>query len=102
MEKNQSKKIYLSGKISDLPHEEAVANFNLVERKYIKKGYKVVNPMKLKHNHDKTWQSYMREDIKALMDCDTIVMIPNWKSSEGACIEFNLAVNLGLNIIFEK
>lgn len=70
-------KIYLSGKISGLRICEAIKNFESAENQ-LKKYATIVNPMRLRHDHDKSWQSYMKEDIKALMNCDAIAMLPNF------------------------
>jgi len=94
-------KIYLSGKISGLPICEAIKNFESAENQL--KGFAdIVNPMRLRHDHDKSWQSYMKEDIKALMNCDAIAMLPNFNKSKGALIELNLAKSLGFEIIYLK
>lgn len=92
-------KIYLSGKISGLPICEAIKNFESAENQ-LKELATIVNPMRLRHDHDKTWESYMKEDIKALMDCDAIAMLPNYNESKGALIELNLAKSLGFEIIY--
>lgn len=94
-------KIYLSGKISGLPICEAIKNFESAENQL--KGFAtIVNPMRLKHDHDKSWESYMKEDIKALLDCDAIAMLPNFNESKGSLIELNLAKSLGFEIIYIK
>lgn len=94
-------KIYISGKITGLLPEVADKLFKDAERKLTLDGHEVVNPMTIPHDHDKTWLSYMRADIKALVDCDAIYMLRNWTESKGACTEFNLAHDLGLKIIEE-
>ena len=92
-------KIYISGKITGLPLETAKDNFKNAELYLISRDYQVVNPMSLPHNHNQTWLEYMKEDIKALLECDGIYMLVGWQESKGACIEFNLAHDLGLKII---
>ena len=57
--------------------------------------------MKLNHEHDKSWESYMREDLKALLDCTHIYMMKNWDTSRGAIIERNLAKDLNIEAIYE-
>ena len=94
------KKIYISGKITGIPESEAFKEFEDAENK-LKDEYEVINPMKLKHDHDKTWESYMKEDLKALLDCDGIYMLDNYIESLGAQIEYNLAADLGLFVRFE-
>ena len=93
-------KIYISGKISGI-EDSAYDIFEKAEIFLIKSGYKVVNPMKLPHDHDKSWESYMKEDLKALMDCDEIFMLENWETSRGAEIEYDLASELGIKISYQ-
>lgn len=96
-----SKKIYISGKITGI-EVEAIDIFEDAETLLSSKGYKVVNPMKLNHNHDKDWHSYMKVDIKELCDCDEIYMLENWIDSKGAIIEHTIALWLGLNILYQS
>lgn len=96
-----SQKIYISGRISGI-EDTAAAIFENAEYFLNQQGNIVVNPMKLPHNHDKSWESYMREDLKALLGCDAIYMLKNWQESRGAIIEHQLAESLNLIIIFEK
>jgi len=92
-------KIYISGKITGLPIQEAQNNFEAAEKRLKSEGHEPINPMKLPHEHGKTWSEYMKEDIKALLECDAIYMLLGWQESKGACIEFNLAHDLRLKII---
>lgn len=95
------KRIYISGRISGF-EDEAFEKFEEAEKDFIKRGFDVVNPMKLTHNHDKTWESYMRDDIQALMTCDSILMLKLWECSNGALIEFNLAKQLDFAIYVQE
>jgi hypothetical protein len=95
------KKIYLSGKITGLPYEEALKKFNLAENIAKTISLEVVNPMTIEHNHDLSWESYMRQDLKAMLDCDSIYMLSNWKDSKGATIERDLAIKLNLSVYYE-
>jgi hypothetical protein len=97
--KAYSNKIYISGKISGMEEKAKQLFYNAEERLWIK-GYDVVNPMNLNHNHDKTWQSFMREDIRALCECDYIYLMPNWWRSKGARIELLIAFLIGIKIKF--
>jgi hypothetical protein len=93
--------IYISGQITG-NEKNAFKEFERAEKRLQKLGYLVVNPMKLSHDHDRTWQSYMKDDIRALLQCDGIYMLPNWKESKGAIIEHDLATNLGIGVFYEK
>jgi hypothetical protein len=94
-------KIYISGKVSGI-ESEALQLFAKADRELKVKGYETINPMALPHGHDKSWHSYMKEDIKALCDCDAIYMLSNWADSKGAIIEHTTAMLLGLTVYYEK
>lgn len=94
-------KIYISGKITGI-EDEAEKLFAEAEIILREMGCDPINPFTLNHEHDKSWKSYMAEDIKALVDCDTIFMLPNWKQSPGARIERKLAKYLGIKIMYEE
>lgn len=93
--------VYLSGKISGLKEPVAQAKFEKAERMFIDFGYDVVNPMKLDHDHDRTWCEYMKRDIKALCDCTMICMLPNWEESRGAVVEHTIAQMIGIPVFYE-
>jgi hypothetical protein len=44
----------------------------------------------------------MLEDIKALFECQAIYMLNNWGSSTGARIERSIAIEMGIEIIYQK
>lgn len=94
-------KIYLSGKITGMENE---AKYVFQTAEYIvKKDYpdsEIINPIKLDHNHDKKWESYMKVCIKELIECDMMVLLPNWRDSRGAIMEYEIARNL--NIICQE
>ena len=92
------KTIYISGPITGI---EATAPqlFKEAEDFLKAKGYEVVNPMTINHDHDKSWTNYMKTDIIALMECDGIFMLDNWEESKGACIEYYLAIKLGYEVM---
>lgn len=93
-------KIYVAGKITGM-EQEAKARFDLAEAILTEKGFEVVNPMSLPHDHDLHWHNYMKECIQALCKCDAIYMLNNWIHSRGARIEQNLAVEMNLEIIYQ-
>ena len=92
-------KVYISGKITGI-EKEAPAIFEAAEKILTERGYDVVNPMKLKHDHDKTWHSYMREDVAALCSCQCFCMLDNYANSKGAIIEQQIALMLGLTEVY--
>jgi hypothetical protein len=94
-------KIYISGKITGLNEHDAFAKFARAEQDLSMFAHDPVNPMKLPHDHDKTWHSYMKEDIRHLCDCEAILMLNNWADSKGAIIENSLAIMLGIKVYFQ-
>lgn len=94
-------KIYISGKITGI-EEEALQLFGRAEAFLQALGHQPINPMALPHLHDQQWHSYMREDVKALCDCDAIYMLHNWQGSKGARLEHEVAQAIGLKIFLNK
>ena len=81
------------------------------------KGHAVVNPAEI-HPHGRlrrllhrvlralrltrgqptapTWADYMRADIRALVACEAIALLPGWEQSRGARREVSIAEDLGM------
>jgi hypothetical protein len=96
-------KIYISGQISGLEYADAFERFEQAENKFKDDNWdEIVNPMKLNHKHDKSWENYMLVDIKALFESDAIYMLNNWGNSKGARIERSIAIEMDIIIIYEK
>ena len=97
------KKIYISGAISSRPIHEAEAHFKAAQLRLLVIGYDCINPMEISpYSQEKTWEDYMRNDIKHLMDCQAIYMLRGWWKSRGARVEWWLAKKLGMEVIYEK
>jgi hypothetical protein len=91
-------RIYVSGPMTGLPHNNVPA-FMAAGLQLAGFGLMPINPAALDHSgHDQKWASFMRVDIKALMDCDGVAMLPGWERSKGARIEENLAAALGMDV----
>ncbi|GAE14622.1 hypothetical protein JCM6292_785 [Bacteroides pyogenes JCM 6292] len=95
-------KIYVSGKISGLPIEEAKQRFADAQALLDGIGFEAVNPMKKSLPANATWEQHMVKDIELLFKCDAIYMMDNWIDSKGALIEYDIAKRLGLDIWFES
>lgn len=93
--------MYISGKITGLPYDEAFKKFERAEKDVEALGYIAVNPMKLcPNNPDWTWEDCMAVDLAALLKCKGIYMLHDWGSSKGARCEHGLSQNLGISIVF--
>lgn len=104
--KNRKKLIYISGKYSAPEKEDVEQNIQLAAmyaKKYLKLGYSVHCPhMNTAHFNDiMEYYNFLRMDLEILNRCDIIVMIPGWKESKGARIEFIHAILTEKEIIYE-
>lgn len=95
--------VYLSGPMSGLPEHNFPA-FNAAAHALRQIGYSVVNPAEFKTDttamtEAQAWRAYMQVDIKALVDCDGIVMLPAWPESRGATLERSIAQGLGMRVM---
>ncbi len=91
------KKIYISGPMTGLPGLNFPA-FHEAAACLRAQGHEVVNPAEFGEDEGKTWSDYMRDDIKALMDCDAIYMLPGWAGSKGARLELHIARVMGFEV----
>jgi len=89
-------KIYLSGKITG--DENYKNKFITVEKELTNKGYEVFNPAVMPNMF--SWEEFMKLDLMVLSFCDAICLLPDWKESRGAVMEYEEAKRLGLNILF--
>lgn len=62
-------------------------------------GLDVINPAEINLDITMSWEDCMRADIKALCDCDTLVMLPGWENSKGAHLEVHIAHRLGIRVV---
>lgn len=95
------KKVYISGPITNMPNGNKF-EFEKYENKFRVLGLEPINPHKLHtEEEEKTfkWSDFMKADIKALIDCDLIAIMPGWEKSKGANIEVYVARNLEIPVI---
>ena len=92
--------IYIAGPMTDLPEFNFPA-FNRAEDYLKSTGFTVTNPAKLHDHTDHPWEFYMRSAVSAMLQCDMVYMLVGWSSSRGACIELNLAQQLGMGVMYE-
>lgn len=94
-------RIYIAGKITGLPITEAKYNFDTGKHEAEIAGFHPISPMDLPHDHDKSWKSYMREDLAALKTCQAVYMLRNWSDSRGARIEEWFARRYGKTVYYQ-
>lgn len=124
-------KLYLSGPITQSP-SGGKGDFAAMADRLRRMGYDVVSPTELDEPGHKcaplnigggpvlcfgpdrcsvcgevlpgepNWQDCMKRDVRSLVDCDAIVVVPNWVYSKGAVIEIQLARDLGIQVLDDK
>lgn len=95
-------KVYISGKISGLPIQEAKERFDNAQALLESCGLDPVNPMSKEMPENATWEQHMVKDIELLLRCDAIYLMDNWADSRGAQIEYDIANRMKLEFIFES
>lgn len=90
-------RVYLSGPMTGLPEFNYPA-FHAAAKRLRAKGLFVVNPAEIAEANSADWHALMRQDIKALCDCDALALLPGWADSKGAHLELHIAHRLGLRI----
>lgn len=93
-------KIYISGPMTGLQYNNYPA-FNYVDRLLKQQGYDTFNPAAIKGDDNWTWEDYMRPCVKAIPECTHIYMLDNWEKSRGARVEFDIAMTLGLEVMYQ-
>jgi hypothetical protein len=96
-------RIYLSGPMSGLPGNNFYA-FNTYAATLRGMGLDIVNPAEIGGDANDTnpanYNAYLRADIKAMMDCDGIALMPGWETSTGANLELHIAHRVGMRVLF--
>jgi len=94
-------RVYVSGPMTGLPNLNFPA-FHKAAASLRASGYEVVNPAELDESDgvDLPWADYLRRDIRYLLDCTHIALLPGWENSRGARLEKHIADELGMRPIF--
>lgn len=93
---------YLSGPITAPTRQEELDNMKVffdTEADLVARGFEVFNPAKLEVD-GKSWEWYLARDVKWIYDNrPALYMLPGWKESRGARLEYEVAKMLHLCII---
>ena len=95
------KKIYIAGKVTGEPPHKTALKFALAKRQIEKLGHEAVNPIEVVGDWECPWDLAMRKCIVALMACDMIFMLDDYKNSPGAKLELSLAEALEIHVLYE-
>lgn len=93
-------KIYISGPITG--HEDYMERFAEAEKQLTEyfENAEIINPARIHANlpESTTWEEYMKFCYLELDMVDAVCMMPGWKKSAGACIEYGYALANSLSI----
>ncbi|MBP6924752.1 MAG: DUF4406 domain-containing protein [Candidatus Pacebacteria bacterium] len=93
---------YLSGKITAPTRQEELDNMQVffdTERQLVARGFEIFNPAKLEVE-GMVWEWYLARDLKWINDYRPgLYMLPGWKESRGARLEYAFAQLLHLCIV---
>jgi hypothetical protein len=78
--------------------------FHAAAARFRAEGVEVVDPAELDEQDPfppgtRSWVDYMRRDLRALMACNAIAVLPGWQASQGAALEVYVARALGLRVL---
>lgn len=102
-------RVYVSGQITGLDRDEANAMFIKACAELAEHGFEAVNPFDIANPTDctcpaeaatHTWACCLTKDVRVLVGCDVLYMLPNWQGSQGAGLEHFIASALGLQIMY--
>jgi hypothetical protein len=89
---------YIAGPMTGIP-EFNYPQFNAMAEALRAKGIDVRNPAENDGGSaDKAWDFYIRLGLQQLLECDEILLLPNWEASKGAQLELHVAKALGMKV----
>ena len=89
-------RLYISGKISG--NDNYKADFAAARHQLENAGYDVCDPTTFDFPEDIAWAKAMKYDIREMMQCDGVALLPDWENSPGARLEEKLARDLGIPV----
>jgi hypothetical protein len=106
----EMKTIYISGPMSNTPNSNLEA-FDDAEKQLRQLGYEVINPHKICEELNgrffemgkiPEYEDYLKEDIiQMLSKCDTVLVLPGWRTSKGSKLEIANALACGIDVFFD-
>lgn len=92
-------KIYISGPISNIPEGNKpsfLAAAEALEARH--ENVITINPHDNGLPSHAPWEAHMRADIRMLLECKSVAMLPGWHNSKGARLERDIAIGLGMDV----
>lgn len=92
-------RIYIAGPMTGLP-ELNFPSFHAEAARLRALGHDVVNPAEINPDPGMKWSDAMRADIRELVTCEGICLLPGFEASRGARLERHIALEIGLTIMY--
>lgn len=86
-------RLYISGPMTGIEDHNFPA-FNAAAEKLAAAGYEVENPAERGVLFGWTWEDYLTEDLRMVLNSDGLAMLPGWLASKGANLEVYVARQL--------
>lgn len=88
-------KMYIAGPMSGLPQSNYPAFYAAAEVVRLH-GYEPLNPAENDSDTSKPWEYYIRLAINQVLQAEAVALLPGWRKSRGANLEFSIGKALGL------
>ncbi|MBN3853814.1 DUF4406 domain-containing protein [Paraburkholderia sp. Ac-20340] len=92
-------RIYIAGPMTGIP-ELNFPRFHAEAARLRGLGHDVINPAEINPAAGTEWAAAMRADIRELVTCEGICLLPGFEGSRGARLERHIALELGLEIMY--
>ena len=94
-------KIYVSGKITGIPRDEAAAIFEQARERLLLQGHEPFVPTVLPDYADVSHGDYLHVCHAMIDICDAVYVLDNWRTSTGSHEEIQYAADWRKEIIYE-
>lgn len=94
-------KIYISLPISGQDIEKVEASCIFASGVIEKKGHIPVSPLEVSPDPDASYAEHMGRDIKALLECNAVLLMDGWERSKGCQLEYRAAELYHKKIYFD-
>lgn len=91
-------RIFISGPMSGYENDNKEM-FDSAEKLLTELGYSAFNPSCIRFGEEWTRNDKSAIDIAILSRCDGILLLPGWKDSVGATVEYSYALGCGKKIL---
>lgn len=104
-------RVYVAGPMAGLPDHNFPA-FHVAADALRSNGYEVISPAELATEAElaegnrlgaafretQTYRECLKRDLRAVLDCDAVQLLPGWEASRGAQLEVSVARAVGIDV----